>query len=105
MDDKTFFTVMIESIEPEQSFIQVFWTSGKHPGKAIEKVLRACDGLGIKNAYASELDSSDFKSLPRNVVRLVEFGCGKVSRSYNLEINDYDDLTNGFRSSLCPFCS
>ena len=68
MDDKTFFTVMIESVEPEQSFIQVFWTYANHPGKAIQKVLRACAGLGIKNAFASELDSFEFKSLPRKVV-------------------------------------
>ena len=69
--DKTFFTVMIESVEPEHSFIQVFWTSGKHPGEAIEKVLRACAGLGIRNAFASELDTFEtfeFKSLPRKVV-------------------------------------
>jgi len=68
MDDSTFFTVMIESVEPEHSFIQLFWTSANHPGQAIQKVLRACVGLGIKNAFASELDSFEFKSLPRNVV-------------------------------------
>lgn len=68
MGDKTFFTVMIESVEPEQSFIQVFWAYANHPGKAIQKVLRACACLGIKNAFASELDTFEFKSLPRKVV-------------------------------------
>jgi len=67
-DDKTFFPVMIESVEPEHSFIQVFWTSANHPGEAIEKTLRACVSLRIKNAFASELDSFDFKSLPARVV-------------------------------------
>ena len=66
--DKTFFTVMIESVGPEQSFIQLFWTSADHPGHAIRKVLRACARLGIENPHASELDTSDVKSLPRNVV-------------------------------------
>lgn len=68
MSDQSFFTVMIESLEPEHSFIQVFWTRANHPGQAIEKVLRACVALRIKNAYASELDSFNFQSLPRNVV-------------------------------------
>ncbi|HEX6044664.1 MAG TPA: hypothetical protein VFZ22_09270 [Pyrinomonadaceae bacterium] len=69
MADKTFFTVMIESVEPEQSFIQVFWTSADHPGQAIQKILRACARLGIKNPHACELDSYDFNSMPRSVVR------------------------------------
>ena len=68
MPDKTFFEVMIESVEPEQSFIQVFWTSATHPGEAIEKVLRACARVGIKNAIACELDNFDFESLPASTI-------------------------------------
>ena len=68
MPDKTFFRVMIESVEPVHSFIQIFWTSATHPGEAIEKVLRACASVGIKNAIASELDDFDFKSLPASTI-------------------------------------
>ena len=68
MGDKTFFTVMIESVEPEHSFIQLFWTYGNHAGEAIEGVLRACSHLGIRNPIASEADDFDFNLLPDNVV-------------------------------------
>ena len=68
MPDNTFFEVMIESVEPEHSFIQVFWTSATHPGEAIEKVLRACVRVGINNAIACELDHYDFKSLPASAI-------------------------------------
>ena len=68
MDDKTLFKVLIESVEPEYSFFQTFWTYTKHPGEAIEKVLRACERLGINSAFANELDVSDFKLLPDKVV-------------------------------------
>ena len=59
---------MIESVEPEHSFIQIFWTSASHPGEAIQKVLRACASVGIRNAIASELDDFDFKSLPASTI-------------------------------------
>src|SRR5437870_5070482 len=68
VDSKTFFTVIIESVEPERSFIQVFWTWANHPGEAIESVLRACARLGIRNAIASEADDFDFNSMPDNIV-------------------------------------
>jgi hypothetical protein len=68
MDDKTFFTVMIESIDVQHSFIQVFWTWAKHPGAAIERVLMACARLGIRNAIAREADDLDFKSMPKKVI-------------------------------------
>ena len=81
--DKSFFMIMIESVEPEQSFIQVFWTSADHPGQAIQRVLRACARLGIKNPYASELDASDIKSLPRNVVHNTNLDvCYSPNRNY-----------------------
>jgi hypothetical protein len=39
--EKTFFTVLVESAGPEESFIQVFWAWAGHLGAAIERVLRA----------------------------------------------------------------
>ena len=61
--------VMIESVAPEQSFFQTFWTYGRHVGEAIESVVRMCSHLGIRNAIANDVDTFNFKSLPRNVVR------------------------------------
>ena len=63
-----FFTVMVESIDVEKSFFQVFWVRANHLGEAIGKILKACDRLGIKDAVASEADDFDFNSLPDNVV-------------------------------------
>ena len=69
MDDKTFFRVRTESVEPEHSFFQAFWTSADHPGEAIDRILKACARLGIRNAIAREVDDSDFNSLQENAVR------------------------------------
>lgn len=62
--NEEFYRVMIESIEPETSFFQVFWTQATHPGHAIESVLKACVRLGIKNPIARELDYLDLDSVP-----------------------------------------
>ncbi len=59
---------MIESVGPKDSFITNFWTVANYPGEAIERVLKACARMGIENAFASELDVCDLKSLPANVV-------------------------------------
>ena len=59
---------MIESVEPEHSFFQVFWSPAVHPGEAIESVLNACLRFGIKNAIARELDHLEFSSLPSDIV-------------------------------------
>ena len=63
------FKVMIESIEPERSFFQVFWSSAIHIGKAIDTILSACDRMGINNPSAREADCVEFDSLPENAVR------------------------------------
>jgi hypothetical protein len=62
--DEELYRVMIESIEPETSFFQVFWTPARHPGQAIESVLRACLRLGLRNPVARELDYLDLDSVP-----------------------------------------
>ena len=59
-----FFKIMVQSIEPEHSFIQMFWSSGAYLGEAIEAVLRACARLEIKNPIAMELDCVDPDSVP-----------------------------------------
>jgi hypothetical protein len=68
MNDKTFFTVTIESAESEQSFIQVFWTWASHLGEAIDKILRACANMGIESALPSEADTYDFATLPKHAI-------------------------------------
>jgi hypothetical protein len=68
MGEKTFFTILIESHAPEESFIQVFWSWANHLGEAIEKVLKACIRMGIENATASEADPYDFAALPDHVI-------------------------------------
>ncbi len=119
MDNKTFFTILIESVGPEQSFIQVFWVWSKHPGEGIEKVLRACARMGIQNALASEADVYDFDSLRDHIVfdekldvYLDEtrhyfptgntfappFGILKSCRDSEL---DYDLIREGFSRSKC----
>jgi|GEM_PF-6698037 len=40
--DQRFFRLMIESVEPGQSFFQIFWGLARHPGEAIESVPEAC---------------------------------------------------------------
>ena len=62
MNDKTLFKILIESSEPEESFVQNFWTQATYPGEAIESVLSACVRLGIRNPIARELDSVEFDS-------------------------------------------
>lgn len=59
MEDKSLFEVMVECVEPEQSFFQVFWTHANHMGEAIETVLSACSHLQIRNAIAYEADCVD----------------------------------------------
>ena len=56
--NEDYYWVMIESVEPEYSFFQTFWTPAPHPGHAIDSVLRACAHLGIRNPIAIELDLS-----------------------------------------------
>ena len=68
MDNKSLFKVMIKSVEPEQSFFQVFWSYGNHIGEAIETVLSACHDLAIRNAIASEADCINSEALPSAVV-------------------------------------
>lgn len=58
---------MIESIEPEQSFVQIFWSPATHFGVAIDTVLRACASMGINNPIAREADYVD--SRPKNALR------------------------------------
>ncbi|HEY6186880.1 MAG TPA: hypothetical protein VIW80_04315 [Pyrinomonadaceae bacterium] len=68
MREKTFFTILVESAAPEESFVQVFWSWANHLGEAIDKVLRACRSMGIENATASEADPFDFAALPDHVI-------------------------------------
>lgn len=58
---------MIESIGPEESYYQLWWSSATHIGVGIDTVLRACVRLGINNPIAREADYVD--SLPANAVR------------------------------------
>lgn len=74
MADKIFFIVLVESPGLEDSFVQAFWVWARHPGEAIERVLRACRRLGISNAVANELDAYYFDSLPSHVIRDEELG-------------------------------
>src|SRR5436853_979277 len=94
MADSSFFTVMIESVEPEHSFIQVFWAWGKHLGEAIEKVLRACARMGIENVIPSEADDYDFDSLPEHII-------------YDEKLGVYFDETRHYfpteKSFIAPF--
>ena len=53
---EAFFRVMIESVEPERSFFQLFWSPAELPGEAIESTLSLCARLGIENPIARELD-------------------------------------------------
>jgi hypothetical protein len=66
--EKTFFTVLVESSGPGESFIQVFWAWAGHLGEAIGRVLRACGRLGVENAIPSEADPYDFATLPGHVI-------------------------------------
>jgi hypothetical protein len=59
---EAFFRVMIESVEPEESFFQVFWSPAEYPGEAIESILSICPRLGIRNPIARELDYVQFES-------------------------------------------
>lgn len=69
VNDKSLFKIMIESVEPESSFFQVFWSPATHAGEAIEAVLSVCDRLGITNPIARELDYVDFGSSFDEAVR------------------------------------
>ncbi|HVI71607.1 MAG TPA: hypothetical protein VM656_08995 [Pyrinomonadaceae bacterium] len=66
--DEDLFRVMIESIEPERSFFQVFWSSATHIGAAIDTIVSACVRMGISNPSAREADCVAFDSLPENAV-------------------------------------
>ena len=72
--EKSFFTVLVESVGPEESFIQAFWAWANHPGEAIERVLRACGRLGVEDAVAGEVDAYDFEALPGHVVHDEKLG-------------------------------
>lgn len=74
MEDKTFFTILIESRGSEESFIQAFWSWADHLGGAIDRVLRACARMGIHNAMAGEADTYDFAALPRRVTHDKKLG-------------------------------
>ena len=74
MTDKDLVQVMIESVEPEFSYFQNFWAHAKHPGEAIEKILRACLDLGIQDPVAAELDWVDASALPDDVIHDEELG-------------------------------
>jgi hypothetical protein len=69
VEDKTFFTILVESPGPDYSFIRVFWAWADHLGVAIERVLRSCDRAGLKGAVAREADPYDFTTLPGHVTR------------------------------------
>ena len=58
--DQGLFRVLIESVEPDESFIQLFWSPASYPGQAIESVLKACIRRGIRNPIARELDYVHF---------------------------------------------
>ena len=62
--NEEFYRALIESVEPEESFVQVFWCSAKHAGQAIDAVLRACARLEINNPIVSELDLLDLSTVP-----------------------------------------
>lgn len=72
MNAKSLYRIMIESIEPETSFFQTFWSRATHPGEAIDAVLSACDRLSIRNPIARELDYVDFDSPFDGVVHQLE---------------------------------
>ena len=86
--DKDFYTVMIESEEPEESFVQLFWTHANHPGEAIDKILRACAGLGIENAFASEFDISEFKALLRKTFHDKKFDAYYAPERYGFSTEE-----------------
>src|ERR1044071_7362837 len=69
MDHKSLFSVMVESVEPESSFFQLFWSPAAHPGGAIDSVLKACVRLRVRNPIARELDHVEYNSLPNDIVR------------------------------------
>jgi len=64
-----FFRVMIEGVETENSFFQIFWSPATHMGEAIESVLNAAVRMGIENPIAREADRFDFDSLPEDAVQ------------------------------------
>lgn len=64
MEDKSFFEVMVECVEGEHSFFQVFWAYGDHVGEAIDTILAACSNLQMRNAIANEADVVDPDGLP-----------------------------------------
>jgi hypothetical protein len=67
-DSQALFRVMIESVGPESSFFQIFWSPATYPGEAIESVLSACAQLGVTRAIARELDYLEFDASAENVV-------------------------------------
>ena len=62
--DEGLFRIMVESIEPEESFVQMFWSPAPYPGQAIDSVLRASVRLGMRKPIARELDVVDPSSVP-----------------------------------------
>jgi hypothetical protein len=60
---------MIESVAPERSYFQLFWSLAAHPGKAIDSVLNACVSLRVRNPIARELNCVEYISLPADIVR------------------------------------
>jgi len=60
---------MIEGVETENSFFQIFWSPATHMGEAIESVLNAAVRMGIENPIAREADRFDFDSLPEDAVQ------------------------------------
>ena len=63
-----FFRVRIESVGPERSFFQTFWTRAADPSEAIDSVHGACRRLGMKDSIVSELDYADVSSMPEDSV-------------------------------------
>jgi hypothetical protein len=113
--DEDLFRVMIESIEPERSFFQVFWSSATHIGAAIDTIVSACVRMGIRNPSAREADCVAFDSLPENAVhdkRLnIWYGPGRsyfltekafiapagIVESIQKGEDDYELIREGFR--------
>jgi hypothetical protein len=113
--DEDLFRVMIESIEPERSFFQVFWSSATHIGAAIDTIVSACVRMGIRNPSAREADCVEFDSLPENAVhdkRLnIWYGPGRsyfltekafiapagIVESIQKGEDDYELIREGFR--------
>ena len=100
MNDKEYFTVIIEAEQGEEAFIQAFWAHALHLGEAIDRVSDYAYKLDIQEFKVSEADTYDFGSVPEDAIE--DNGIYYDSNRYYYPADEYSNFH--FPYGIVPAC-